>query len=174
MRLVILSALALSCVSVPSPVVGLQDATGRVTCSAFSVEGGHLVTAAHCVHGERARYVTRQIWETTTDLSRVAKVTAVDAAQDWAVLTPPNQDGLVSLRIGKVARGDLVTVIATLNDWRPATGRVVESFFAGLTVDGPDHLRWESTVTVEPGWSGAPVINARGEAVGMFVEPPGI
>ena len=171
MRQVIAVLALVSCVPVRSPVVGLQDAAGRVTCSAFAV-GEHLVTAAHCVHGKRIGYVTRDLWNRTARGQLVANVAHIDREHDWAILTPPTLNGLAPLSVGQVVVGESVFTIAAKGDWVPSGGLVVTSFFAGET-NGVDKLRWESTITVAPGWSGSPVINARGEVVGIVVSCTG-
>jgi hypothetical protein len=54
-----------------------------------------------------------------------------------------------------------VSTVAAIADWEPVSGTLLDSYYAGETV------RWSAALDVEPGWSGAPIIQ-HGRAVGIL------
>lgn len=129
-------------------------------CNAFTVRrlrGLRLETAAHCLHGlaqhERAKYAMRNgpPWNE-------AEVESIDEAHDRAELRPLDTQGLGELQIGAAPiEGQLVRVVSAYAGWAELIGVVVAR--------GGDN--YATTLDVRPGWSGSPVIDWHGRAVGI-------
>jgi hypothetical protein len=141
-----------------SPVVALLDAAGDTRCSAFAARG-MLLTAAHCIPdgAESVDYLRRASYTVGVDR---ASVLLVSREEDWAVLDPGPDARLPEFSLADPVPGEVSTQ-AAIADWEPARGTLLESYYAGETV------RWSAELDVEPGWSGAPIIQ-HGRAVGIL------
>lgn len=142
-------------------------------CSAFALERGAgasarvvLVTAAHCVSaakltlGAEARYREPSGWGLGS-----ATVALVNEARDYAELSLPEGHGLLALRRGTTpGEGAWVTSPSAFFGESTA-GRVLEA--SGPQVPAGRFL-FEGAI--EHGWSGAPVLDVHGRAVGVVVK----
>jgi hypothetical protein len=141
--------------------VAVVDPWGNTICSAFAVEPRKLVTAAHCLRTDPVRFERRA---SISFGYEVATPTRVSRDQDWAVLS--TDADLPTLRVARPHHG-LVSVVAAKHGRQSSTGRLLESFFAGVAADGSDVRRWSAELEVNPGWSGSPVVQD-GFAVGVL------
>lgn len=139
-----------------------RDSEAFAICQAFAVRGvtPRLLTAAHCLRGAEPgasiAYATQEQWYGTAHSYSWAHVVQVDRGADRAVLAPESLDGLALLDVVAAVPD---TVHATAPGWIDAPGAVRE------------HVGqyYESTLDVRPGWSGAPVLDSLGRAVGIVV-----
>lgn len=142
-------------------IVGFRGNTERPICGAFAVQGPRgieLLTAAHCLRdaglGDSIAYATREQWEHTAAAVSRARVTSIDTADDRATLMP--EPGLDSIDSSPLVPDAVVSVAP---GWHLTHGHVTEHVGRYFT----------STLDVRPGWSGSPVLDARGRAVGIVV-----
>jgi hypothetical protein len=126
-------------------------------CSAFAVRGPVLVTAAHCLAGAKVGDAIRYREPNGVGLG-VAFLARFDEALDGAVLTVDSGSGLVPLPIAAAPLvGEPVLSVSSLYE-TTSRGRVAAQLSSGYV---------ETTQTIVHGWSGAPVLNARGGAWGI-------
>jgi S1-C subfamily serine protease len=138
--------------------------------SGFVIEkSGHIVTNYHVVKG--AVVVTVSF---SNDESVRAKVVGVDPTTDLAVLrvnTPPR--GLTPLRLGRsgsVRVGDEVVAIGNPFGYeRSMTAGIVSAI--GRVLEARNELAIDNAIQtdapINPGSSGGPLLNARGQVVGV-------
>jgi hypothetical protein len=122
-------------------------------CSAFAVKREGLVqlaTAAHCVaNTDRARYF--RTWGMGD-----AQVAYVSEARDVAFLDVDDSE-LVPLDLGPLVVGQSVRAYSAVFD-TSSVGSVQHEFLGGW---------FETSQTITFGWSGSPVLDYRGRAVGL-------
>lgn len=144
-----------------SPAVVLLSSAGRPSCGAVAVAPHRLLTAAHCVSwgDEREkRYVTDAQWRRTVSYYSVAKVVAVNSSRDLAWLeTAPSASRLPFVDVRDAVEGEAVYSIAPAFEWQIHPGQIVAGA-AGFAF---------SSLTIEHGWSGSPVLGADGKLVGI-------
>ncbi len=130
-------------------------------CTAFAVRRlgrVQIATAAHCVSGAQ---VVRYVPPDGIGLP-LATVQYISEARDVAYLDCPS-DGLVPLEIGP-APGDGESVRAFSSLYRQTSlGRVITQYEGGW---------YETNQTIVYGWSGAPVVDGYGRAVGVVSRCP--
>jgi trypsin-like peptidase len=170
-------------------VVLLDSDTDEPHCSAVTVVGGDgsvvLVTAAHCVQrkvdafdpspsadktaniGDTILYITREDWYGTGQKYKESTIKSIDMPRDRAVLGVFQNEAPVPVpSIRQCERcefdGYPVYAVSGLFGWDRHDGVVNRKMFSG-----PNANFFESTMTVELGWSGSPVFNERGEAMGV-------
>ncbi len=135
-------------------VVELQCEDGQPCCNAFAVQthrGPKLVTAAHCLRGlDSARFL-----RFGGGLSDVARVTFVDLKADVAELEAPA--GMPLLLTASTAVG--ASPVWAQQAWQARAGQVI----------GTGGRFYVTTLPVAPGWSGSPVLDTEGRAVGVLV-----
>jgi hypothetical protein len=144
----------------------MQDANGQPASlgSGFFVGEGLIATNVHVVRGASSGQARR------VGLARayaVNSVVAVDARADLAVLKIPGFVG-PPLKLGQsedVAVGDAVYAIGNPEGLE---GTFSQGIVSGIRTIGGDKLL-QITAPISPGSSGGPVINARGEVVGVAV-----
>lgn len=155
MRLACVAWLLVACSTAEpatDPVV-LRD--GLPVCSGVALDSGRILTAAHCVDDRQSiAVVTAEQWRTTAKAFSVVRVTAVDAGRDLAFLSGP-------------------VAAQVLNQREPMSGEVVHArsglyqrSVSGFVLVGAGFFR-DTTLSVEPGWSGSPVFAADGSLVGI-------
>ncbi len=145
-------------------------------CSGFAVkldQGVRVLTAAHCAAayalGERVPLVTRHRWEHTSRGVRWAWLESVDGMGDVAVLRP-DAAAMAELEALPLARrAPLVGEPVRLSSgryWAESRGVVEGRYYADVS-GGVAGERWSCTATIEPGWSGSAVLDARGAVLGL-------
>jgi S1-C subfamily serine protease len=142
----------------------------RTLGSGFVIDkSGHIVTNYHVVKGADVVNVGF-----SNDEAVRANVVGVDATTDLAVLkvnTPPR--GLTPLRFGRstsVRVGDAVVAIGNpFGLERSMTSGIVSAI--GRVLQAPDNLAIDNAIQtdapINPGSSGGPLLNARGEVIGV-------
>ncbi len=142
----------------------------RTLGSGFVIDkSGHIVTNYHVVKGADVVNVGF-----SNDEAVRANVVGVDATTDLAVLkvnTPPR--GLTPLRFGRstsVRVGDAVVAIGNpFGLERSMTSGIVSAI--GRVLQAPNNLAIDNAIQtdapINPGSSGGPLLNARGEVIGV-------
>ncbi|WP_067819334.1 S1C family serine protease, partial [Actinomadura kijaniata] len=155
-------------------VVSVEVASGRARASGsgFVVDrGGHIVTNAHVVDGVAGQ--GGEVAVVLSDRRRLAaRVVGADEAQDIAVLAVEPRDSpppLVMGRSADVRVGDPVLAIGSpLGLAGTVTGGIVSALDrelpGGGSLNGPV---LQTDASINPGNSGGPLVNARGEVVGV-------
>lgn len=151
-------------------------------CNAFAIAPHELATAAHCVEhrtseeidsprtaraGDMIYYVTRREWYTTALSAEPSIVTHYDRPHDFATLETSGASApFVPLRVGSLcphcANESAVRARSALFEWRSHSGHL-----EGRAIGGLGERWWESTIDVEPGWSGSPVFASSGVVIGV-------
>lgn len=133
------------------------------TGSGFYVNAGNIVTAAHVVEGCEAMSLS--------DGTPVGVVLA-DGALDLAVLQPEQPSGVwlnlqadVQPRLGETVYALGYPYLGLLNQGLAVTGGNI-SAMGGID---PGEVRIMVSAPVQPGNSGGPLVNARGDVVGVVV-----
>lgn len=142
-------------------------------CSAFALERGAgagrrtvLATAAHCMAaaklalGVEARYREPSGWGLGS-----ATVAYVDEARDYAELSLPEGHGLLALKLGPAPREGAYLTSPSAFFGESTAGRVLEAIGPNVPAG-----RFLFNGAIEHGWSGAPVLDVRGRAVGVVVK----
>lgn len=171
-----------------STVIILDPITMDPHCSGFSITfNGEpaLVTAAHCVSrpqndfdlspyakrsariGDSVFFITRSEWNGISNSQSEARVTFFDAAHDRAVILPIEaNDTPAPIPVANLCNAcDLehygIQYISALYGWDRHYGNIT-----GQVVDNGTKF-WSSDTSILLGWSGSPVINSDGQAVGI-------
>lgn len=121
-------------------------------CTGFALRG-QVVTANHCVPGEYSTLVNRRQWLTTASDSDVGHVVARDEALDIAWL-----DARVEAQLDRgptIMNGADVSVL-TVSGVKPGTAHTRAGDF------------WLSDADTKFGDSGAAVVDAHGDAIGVL------
>lgn len=121
-------------------------------CTGFAM-GGQVVTANHCVPGDRAQLVSRRQWLETSNESEIGTVVARDEARDIAWLSAPVEAQLT--RGAPISEGSSVSAL-TLSGSKPGIA------------DAPAGAFWLTDMDTLLGDSGAAVVDASGAAVGVL------
>lgn len=154
-----LAAVVLLSCSGPSPardpiVVILRD--GLPVCSGFAVGRTQIVTAAHCLDGARTvAFATAEQWRTTAKAFTVGHVTVLDVGRDLAAFES-DAEFAEPLRMRSPLLGETVTAESVM------FGRQA----SGVVLPGLGFYR-DTTISVDFGWSGSPVLGADGRVVGF-------
>ncbi len=142
--------------------------TGDGMGSGFLVSrDGHLLTNRHVVGASKYLKVK---W--SDGIETVGEVVRTDLGRDIALVkTEPRGRQPLPLRRGAVQPGDTVFAIGTPLDKR-LQGSLTQGVVSGNRVlDGYRYI--QSDVVVNPGNSGGPLLNAKGEVVGVTVSGVG-
>lgn len=144
----------------------MQDADRQPVSlgSGFFVGDGLIATNVHVVRGASSGEARRVGLARTYEVSSLV---AVDASADLAVLKIPGF-AAPPLRLGQsedVAVGDAVYAIGNPEGLE---GTFSQGIVSGIRTIGADKLL-QITAPISPGSSGGPVINGRGEVVGVAV-----
>lgn len=150
----------------------LSDASGSVVAlftgdgmgSGFLVSrDGHILTNRHVVGA--AKYLKVK-W--SDGVETIGEVIRTDPGRDIAVIkTEPRGRQPITLRRGGVQAGETVFAIGTPLDPRLQGSLTQGIVSANRILDGYSFI--QSDVVVNPGNSGGPLLNAKGEAVGVTV-----
>lgn len=154
-----------------------QDNGDRVPCcSAFVARAGptfadaRIYTADHCLRnaglGSDLAYVSRDSWERTATGHADARIVERDTRRDRAALTPIEIDdaealAVSALDIGVIDKPEPVRSVGAYDNWRVSVGLATEQVW------DESGSSWISSLDVQPGWSGAPVIDDAGRVVGI-------
>ncbi|MFI7451411.1 S1C family serine protease [Nonomuraea sp. NPDC049714] len=160
-------------------VTGLSATAARVLPSVVSIEAGrgggsgfvvdtrgHIVTNAHVIRGES------QVTVVLNDGRRLsARVLGADFDEDLAVL---EVDGAANLpaatlgRSGDLSVGDQVLAIGSpLGLSGTVTAGIVSAVDREVRLGGSTRRAVQTDASINPGNSGGPLVNARGEVVGV-------
>jgi putative serine protease PepD len=160
-------------------VTGLSATAARVLPSVVSVEAGrgggsgfvvdargHVLTNAHVIRGES------EVTVVLNDGRRLsARVLGADFDEDLAVL---EVDGAANLpaatlgRSGDLAVGDQVLAIGSpLGLSGTVTAGIVSAVDREVRLGGSTRRAVQTDASINPGNSGGPLVNARGEVVGV-------
>jgi putative serine protease PepD len=153
----------------PSVVsVEVRSGSGRGSGSGFVIDrAGHVLTNAHVVEG------AGQVDVVLPDRRRIsARVLGADPAQDLAVLSVPPGDSpspLVFGRSADVRVGDPVMALGSpLGLAGTVTGGIVSALNRDVRLgDGERRTALQTDASINPGNSGGPLVNARGEVIGV-------
>lgn len=143
----------------PQPVVRARVGTG----SGFFVSlEGHLVTNEH---------VVRDCREIRVSADQVAQVVATDRQADLALLKAPPVPHVAKLRSDTLAyQGeDVVTYGFPLRGVLSSSGQLGAGMVTALSGLRDNPLQIQIDVPVQPGNSGGPLIDARGDVIGVVV-----
>ncbi|WP_329092162.1 MULTISPECIES: S1C family serine protease [unclassified Streptosporangium] len=141
--------------------------SGRGSGSGFVIDGaGHLLTNAHVLAGGTSVTVV------LSDGRRLpATVVGTDEAYDLAVLRVDDARGLVPAELGRsadVAVGDQVLAIGSpLGLAGTVTGGIVSALDRQVRLGGGGQTALQTDASINPGNSGGPLVNARGEVIGV-------
>ncbi len=140
---------------------------GRGGGSGFVVDGrGHILTNAHVVRGES------RVTVVLNDGRRLpAQVLGTDFAEDLAVLETEEVVGLPAASLGRSADlsvGDQVLAIGSpLGLSGTVTAGIVSALDREVRLGGSARTAVQTDASINPGNSGGPLVNARGEVVGV-------
>ena len=146
-------------------LLAMQDANGKTQGygSGFFVGSGQIATNYHVIKGATLRYakvIGGEKWYA------VENIAAIDAEHDLAVLKV-NSINLAALPLAnsdKVEIGE--TVYAVGNPQGFLEGTVSDGIISGIRGEGNNKLI-QMTAPISPGSSGGPVLNIRGEVIGI-------
>jgi putative serine protease PepD len=147
-----------------------QQSESTATGTGFVVDGqGHIVTAAHVVDG--ASSITVKFSDGT---SRKATVTGKDDATDVAVLkVDPSGLTLHPLKLASSASLDVGQSVAAIGDPFGYARSISTGIVSGVdrTISAPNGFTVahaiQTDAALNPGNSGGPLLNAKGEVVGI-------
>ncbi|MEU6038002.1 trypsin-like peptidase domain-containing protein [Actinomadura sp. NPDC047616] len=153
----------------PSVVsVETRSARSRGTGSGFVIDrGGHVLTNAHVVEG------AGEVTVVLADRRRLgARVVGADPANDLAVLAIPAGDSPPPLTFGRSADvrvGDPVLALGSpLGLQGTVTSGIVSALSREVSLgDSGRRSALQTDASINPGNSGGPLVNARGEVVGV-------
>lgn len=131
--------------------------------SGFFIRPNYIATNYHVIEGATAAYIKLVGKQTTY---RVEHITAIDPEHDLAILKVSNANPVVlSLaNSDKVEIGE--TVYAVGNPKGFLEGTVSNGIISGIRTD--TNKKWlQMTAPISPGSSGGPVLNTRGEVIGI-------
>lgn len=171
-------------------VVLLNADTNQPNCSAVSILDSHmfvvLVTAAHCVQskvdifdpspsaakwanvGDSIYYITKENWSDPSSIVFESKIQSIDEPRDRVVLSVFQNEAPVPLKGITGCDRCLyenypVHTISSIFGWVNHKGVVT-----GKTYSGAGSSFFESSITIDFGFSGSPVINESGEVMGII------
>ncbi|PRX02656.1 UNVERIFIED_ORG: putative serine protease PepD [Actinomadura viridilutea] len=153
----------------PSVVsVETRSARSRGTGSGFVIDrGGHILTNAHVVEG------AGEVTVVLADRRRLpARVVGADPGDDLAVLAIPAGESPPPLAFGRSADvrvGDPVLALGSpLGLHGTVTGGIVSALSREVSLGGgARRSALQTDASINPGNSGGPLVNARGEVVGV-------
>ncbi|MGP4096972.1 trypsin-like peptidase domain-containing protein [Nonomuraea sp. KM90] len=160
-----LSGLSATAARVLPSVVSVE--TRRSGGSGFVLDGrGHILTNAHVVSGNS------QVTVVTGDGSRLsAAVIGVDDDEDLAVLEVDYPRELTPATLGRssdLSVGDQVLAIGSpLGLSGTVTAGIVSALDREVRLGGSGRTAVQTDASINPGNSGGPLVNARGEVVGV-------
>lgn len=173
-------------------VLILDPDTGNQRCGGVAVYGNDgvavLMTAAHCVThkddpfdpapnaergasvGDRIRYVTRDSWYSSASGAFTAQLKELDQVRDRAVLSVnPNEVPTplmkANLLVFSPEVGAHIHSIAPVFSWDRHDGMIEWFQYSGI---GSYYIG--SSVSINFGWSGSPVILDNGEVLGLEIK----
>ncbi|MCP9978099.1 S1C family serine protease [Actinomadura madurae] len=148
--------------------IEVRSGNGRGTGSGFVIDRqGHVLTNAHVVEDGG------QVTVTLADRRRIpAQVTGSDPALDLAVLSIPAGQSPAPLTFGRfsdVRVGDPVLALGSpLGLQGTVTGGIVSALNREVRIGaGGASTALQTDASINPGNSGGPLVNARGEVVGV-------
>ncbi|MBE1562261.1 S1C family serine protease [Nonomuraea africana] len=141
--------------------------TGRGGGSGFVVDDrGHVLTNAHVIGAATRATVV------LNDGRRLgARIVGADADEDLAVLAVDDATGLTPARLGRSSRlavGEQVLAIGSpLGLSGTVTAGIVSALDREVGLGGSRRTAVQTDASINPGNSGGPLVNARGEVVGV-------
>ncbi|MFG1696299.1 S1C family serine protease [Nonomuraea sp. NPDC049309] len=162
-----------------APLTGLSATAARVLPSVVSIETrtaggsgfavddrGHILTNAHVVAG------STQVTVVLNDGRRLtARVVGADGDEDLAVLEVDHPGELTSATLGRssgLSVGDQVLAIGSpLGLSGTVTAGIVSALDREVRLGGARRTAVQTDASINPGNSGGPLVNARGEVVGV-------
>ncbi|MFI0445884.1 S1C family serine protease [Actinomadura sp. 6N118] len=153
----------------PSVVsIEVRSGTSRGTGSGFVIDrAGHILTNAHVVEGGGTATVV------LADRRRVtARLLGADRANDLAVLSIDASGSPPPLAFGKSADVRVGDPVLALGSPLGLAGTVTSGIVSALSRevrlgDGDRQTALQTDASINPGNSGGPLVNARGEVVGV-------
>ncbi|MEV0162758.1 S1C family serine protease [Nonomuraea fuscirosea] len=163
----------------PAGLTGLSATAARVLPSVVSIETrnsggsgfavderGHILTNAHVVRG------SSQVTVVLSDGSRLsARVVGTDYGEDLAVLELDDPGRLTPATLGRSADlsvGEQVLAIGSpLGLSGTVTAGIVSALDREVRLGGSSRTAVQTDASINPGNSGGPLVNGRGEVVGV-------
>ncbi|KAB2339633.1 S1C family serine protease [Actinomadura rudentiformis] len=153
----------------PSVVsIEVRSGSSRGTGSGFVIDrAGHILTNAHVVEGGGTATVV------LADRRRVtARLLGADRANDLAVLSIAASDSPPPLAFGRSADVRVGDPVLALGSPLGLAGTVTSGIVSALSRevrlgDGDRQTALQTDASINPGNSGGPLVNARGEVVGV-------
>ena len=150
-------------------LVVMEDANGQTlsTGSGFFVAHNLIATNLHVVKGALSGYVKRVGMDTTY---RIEGIVAMDSSQDLVLIRSSDVVGASVLPLGssaKVQIGESVYVAG--NPMRFLEGTFSDGIVSGVREFRVGRERIQITAPISEGSSGGPVLNGRGEVIGVAV-----
>ncbi|MEU5879050.1 trypsin-like peptidase domain-containing protein [Spirillospora sp. NPDC047279] len=153
----------------PSVVsIEVRSGGGAGTGSGFVIDrGGHILTNAHVVTGGETVTVV------LADRRRItARVLGTDRTNDLAVLSIDASDSPPPLAFGRSADVRVGDPVLALGSPLGLAGTVTSGIVSALSRevrlgDGGRQTALQTDASINPGNSGGPLVNARGEVVGV-------
>ncbi|GAA3016192.1 S1C family serine protease [Streptosporangium longisporum] len=144
--------------------------SGRGAGSGFVIDGsGHLLTNAHVLAGSAAGAGVTVVLDDGRRLPAV--VVGTDEAYDLAVLRVDDARGLTAAVLGRsadLAVGDQVLAVGSpLGLAGTVTGGIVSALDRQVRLGGRGQTALQTDASINPGNSGGPLVNARGEVIGI-------
>jgi hypothetical protein len=148
----------------PTEFAKWEEAIGASTGSAFVVSSdGYLVSCAHCVEG------TNKLEVHLGDRTFQGQVVATDAKNDLALIRVPAR-GLPVVPLADSGRVQLAEEVRAVgyphSDILGASVKVTQGSVSGILKDEETNL-FQVDAAVNPGNSGGPLINERGEVIAV-------
>ena len=144
----------------------MEDSNGQPLSigSGFFVRNGQIATNLHVLEGAARGYAKLASQKTKHDIEGIV---AVDAARDLVILKIP------ALRVSPLSLGnsDMVRVgesVYAAGNPRGLEGTFSQGIISSIRNVGMDKLH-QITAPISPGSSGGPVLNGRGQVIGVSV-----
>jgi len=147
-------------------LIVLEDANGQTLSlgSGFFIRGGEIATNLHVVEGAARGYAKLVGQSAAHDIEGI---TAVDPRRDLVVLKVSDA-GPQGLPLGKSDEVQVGEPVFAVGNPHGLEGTFSQGIVSGIREVGSDKLL-QITAPISPGSSGGPVLNGKGEVIGVSV-----
>lgn len=161
------TAKAVAAKSFPSVVLLLmEDSQGQPVSlgSGFFVDGGYVATNAHVIRGT-SRGTVRLVGR--PEKGEITAIAAIDTARDLVLLTVKGVSG-PSLPIGKSIHITVGEEVYAIGNPQGLEGTISQGIVSGVRRVADTEIL-QVTAPISPGSSGGPVLNQKGQVIGVAV-----